>query len=107
MARIVQMRGGDYTFELPHTIQSLTYGPLTDTSGYEKDYELKGFNTLKGYMGKEERDDGYSGPYQHAYSITAIPNIFDRAFGRLLETFQYTASYYHKRDMTLNAIVFR
>ena len=46
MARIVQMRGGDYTFELPHTINSLTYGPLSSTSSYEKEYNLEGFNTL-------------------------------------------------------------
>lgn len=58
-----------------------------------------------GHVSTENRTDGFGGPFYHSYSITAVPNIFDRMFGRILETFQYTASAYVKRSMS-PAIVF-
>jgi hypothetical protein len=62
-------------------------------------YTLSGFNTLKDHIGLEDRKDGYGGPFYHSYFITAVPNVFDRMFGRILQTFQYTASAYAKRSM--------
>ena len=101
------MRGGDYVFELPHKIHTLSFGPNSNFAEYERNYNLSGFTTLHDHVGKEERSDGYKGPYQHNYYITVVPNVFDGMFGLLNEVFQYTASYYHRRDLSLNNIIFR
>ena len=90
---------------LEHRVNELSFGPNSSNNALSKKFNLKGFNTLGNHYSSEDRKDGYGGPFYHSYYITAVPNVFDRMFGRLLETFQYTASAYVKRSMRA-AVVF-
>ena len=72
---------------LEHRVNELSFGPNQSNKALAKKYKLEGFNTLIDHESKEDRTDGYGGPFYHSYSITAVPNMFDRMFGRILETF--------------------
>ena len=83
----------------------MTFGPNGSIEALSRKFDLKGFNTLYNHKQIEDRSDGYTGPFYHSYYLIAVPNIFDRMFGRILETFQYTASAYAKKASS-PAIVF-
>jgi hypothetical protein len=104
VSRIAQ-KNKNFKLSLEHVIHELSFGPNNSNEALSKKYDLSGFNTLGDHFGKEDRADGYGGPFYHSYYITAVPNVFDRMFGRILQTFQYTASAYAKRSMR-SAIVF-
>lgn len=98
MQRLI-LKARKYQMSLEHKIWALTFGPGKSTDRVFEKYGLKGFNTLENHSSIEDRKDGYGGPFYHSYYITAVPNVFDRMFGRILQTFQYTASAYIKRSM--------
>jgi len=105
MAMARNQLGDNWVPNLNHQIHKLTFGPDTRVGSLEKTFNLKGFNSLKNHTVVEDRADGFGGPYYHSYFLTAVPNIFDRMFMRILETFQYTASFYSRRNIN-SAIVF-
>jgi hypothetical protein len=95
----------NFTPKLDHIIRKLTIGPEGVSNSMKRAFDLKGLNTLGDHKSMENRSDGYGGPIYHSYFLTAVPNVFDRMFHRVLETFQYTASSYMKRSNNA-AIVF-
>lgn len=101
----VMAKNPAFKMGLSHHINSLTFGPNGSIEALSKKFDLKGFNTLNNHRQSEDRQDGYEGPFYHSYYLIGVPNIFDRMFGRILETFQYTASAYAKRSSS-PAIVF-
>ena len=76
-----------FRLTLDHTIHELTFGPNSSLEALSKKFDLKGFNTLKDHQHIEDRADGFQGSFYHSYYLIAVPNIFDRMFGRILETF--------------------
>lgn len=105
LAANVVHKNPEYKLSLEHILNVLTFGPSNNNEALSKRFDLKGFNTLMDHFSKEDRKDEYTGSFYHSYYITAVPNIFDRMFGRILETFQYTASAYVKRSSAA-AIIF-
>lgn len=97
---------GSFLPSLNHRINLLTFGETVKSNSLKNKFGLTGLNTLKNHSVIENRKDGFGGPFYHSYYIVAVPNVFDRMFGRILETFQYTASAYSKRNIN-SGITFR
>lgn len=97
---------GPFVPSLNHRINSLTFGTKVRSEKLKEKFELKGLDTLGKHELVEDRKDGFGGPYYHSYYVVAVPNIFDRMFGRILETFQYTASGYSRRNIN-SGVTFR
>lgn len=83
----VMAKNPEFKLGLAHRINDLTFGPNGSLEALSKKFDLNGFNTLKNHQHLEDRKDGYTGSYYHSYYLIAVPNIFDRMFGRILETF--------------------
>ena len=105
--RLRQQLGSEFKLSLRHKIHDLTFGPESARwADLSEEYGLKGFHTLKGHVGEEDRKDGYDAPFLHTYTVVAVPNVFDRVFGDLLELFQYTSSAYQRRSTQQAGIIF-
>lgn len=101
-----ELKTENFIPNLNHRINSLMFGEVVRSNNLKSKFGLNGLDTLKNHTQIEDRKDGFGGPYYHSYYIVAVPNVFDRVFGRILETFQYTASAYNQRNIN-SGITFR
>lgn len=106
LSRATSKLKGDFTPSLNHRINSLSFGTKVKSKKLMETFDLRGLDTLQNHELIEDRKDGFGGPYYHSYYVVAVPNIFDRMFGRILETFQYTASGYSRRNIN-SGVTFR